>query len=186
MNQLKNNNSRVLAVIDMQTAFAHPKSEWFIPRYKNVEANVQRLVDAFNENVVWTKFVRDTDEKGAWVDYYDRWTSFRVGENSKQWDITLHTQSADPVISLPTFSKWGPEMAKASPLDKQLIVSGVATDCCVLSTVLGAVDAGRSVTIVTDACGAVSDEAQQQTLDLLSLLSPMVSLTTTEDLLASL
>ena len=35
-----------------------------------------------------------------------------------------------------------------------IAVCGVATECCVLSTVLGAIDAGRFVRLVTDACAA--------------------------------
>ena len=40
-------NAATLAVIDMQVAFAEPDSDWFIPRYKEVEAQVTQLVDAF-------------------------------------------------------------------------------------------------------------------------------------------
>lgn len=54
--------------------------------------------------------------------------------------------------------------------------------CCVLSTVLGAVDAGRTVVVATDACAAVSDQAQA----LLQLLDPMVHLATTDQVLARL
>ena len=179
-------NAATLAVIDMQVAFAEPDSDWFIPRYKEVEAQVTQLVDAFEDSVVWTKFVRDPEEQGAWADYYDRWASFRVDKDSEQWDITLETRPEHTTISLPTFSKWGSELADIAPLESRLVICGVATDCCVLSTALGAIDAGRSVTIVTDACGAVSDEAQKQTLDLLGLLSPMITLTTTAELLKSL
>jgi nicotinamidase-related amidase len=65
-----------------------------------------------------------------------------------------------------------------------MVLTGVATDCCVLSTALGALDAGRFVTVVSDACAAVSDEAQQQTLALLQLLSPMCEVVTSRELLA--
>lgn len=175
-----------LTVIDMQVAFQEPGSEWEVPRYDEVEARVRKLVDAFDQNVIWTRFVRDPQEEGAWSSYYDRWSTFRVEEDSRQWDLTIEPNPTQPVISAPTFSKWGPELAELVPTDTPLVLCGVATDCCVLATALGAVDAGRHVMVVTDACGAVSDEAQEQTFALLGLLSPMVTLMTTAEVIEML
>ena len=114
---MREKNAATLAVIDMQIAFAEPSSGWFIPRYEEVEAKVAQLVDAFENSVVWTKFVRDPEEQGAWADYYDRWSSFRVDKDSEQWDITLETRPEHATISLPTFSKWGSELADIAPLE---------------------------------------------------------------------
>ncbi|MGD7003786.1 cysteine hydrolase family protein [Corynebacterium halotolerans] len=175
----------VLAVIDMQVAFHETGSDWQVPRYEEAEAKVTELTEAF-EQVVWTRFVRDPAEKGAWSDYYDRWSSFRVDETSRLWDLTIDPPPSQPVISLPTFSKWGPELAALVPVSIPLVLCGVATDCCVLSTALGAIDAGRSVIVVTDACGALSDEAQEQTLRILELLAPMVTLATTAEVIGAL
>lgn len=171
--------------IDMQVAFAEPTSDWAVPRYDEVAENIAKLAADFGERVVWTQFVRDADEPGSWADYFERWSSFRVADDANDWAITLERHPAHPVVALRTFSKWGPELAGYAPIDAPLVVSGVTTDCCVLSTVLGAVDAGRSVVVVTDACGAVSDEAQQQTLAVLGLLWPMVTLATTAEVLAA-
>ena len=78
----------------------------------------------------------------------------------------------------------GPELEALIPMGQDLILTGVATDCCVLSTALGAIDAGRHVTVVADACAAVSDTAQEQTLALLELLSPLVTVVTSRELIA--
>ena len=45
------------------------------------------------------------------------------------------TRAAQPVVDATTFGKWGPELA-AVVGDGPLTVVGVATDCCVISTVL--------------------------------------------------
>ncbi|NMF31816.1 cysteine hydrolase [Corynebacterium ammoniagenes] len=173
----------VLAIIDMQVAFSEAGSDWLIPRYAEVENNVAKLAHAFEDKVLWTKFVRAPEEEGAWSEYYDRWSSFRVDEDSRQWDLTLLPAANHTVISRPTFSKWGPELAELAPLGTPLVICGVATDCCVLATALAAIDDGRSVIVCTDACGAVNDLAQEQTLSVLSLLAPMVRLTTTDEVL---
>jgi len=169
-----------LVVIDMQAAFRDRESQWCVPRYAEAEANVRRLVERSAGPVVWTRFVRDPEEKGAWSDYYARWHELRVSPQAKEWDLTSPARDADDVLDLPTFSKWGPELDALSAAVPRLAICGVATDCCVLGTVLGAVDAGRPVTVITDACAGVTDTAHQQALGLMELLSPMVTLADTE------
>ncbi|WP_354256020.1 isochorismatase family protein [Arthrobacter sp. OAP107] len=110
--------------------------------------------------------------------------SGRFPSDSEAWDITMDVPAGATVIDASTFSKWGPELAAVVPEGGEMVLTGVATDCCVLSTALGALDAGRFVTVVSDACAAVSDEAQQQTLALLQLLSPMCEVVTSRELLA--
>ncbi len=168
-----------LVVIDMQEAFYDPEGMWCVPKYKAAEANIARLVDHHSGPTVWTRFVRDPEEHGAWSDYYQRWHELRVPPDAQEWELTTAAGEGDEILDLPTFSKWGPELDAMTAAAPGLVVCGVATDCCVLGTVLGAVDAGRPVTVVGDACAGVTDTAHQQALDLMGLLAPMVTLTDT-------
>jgi nicotinamidase-related amidase len=49
---------------------------------------------------------------------------------------------------------------------------------------LPAADAGASVTVVTDACAGSTDGAQQKALDVMALYQPLVSLATTDEIVA--
>ena len=169
----------------MQVIFQDPHSQWHVPTYEQAASRVGQLVARFPSNVIWTKFVRDAGEHGSWGAYYDRWGSCRLEPEAADWDLTLPVNAHDRVLTLPTFSKWGPELASLTANQEHLIVCGVATDCCVLSTVLGAVDAGKRVTLVTDACGGATTEAHGQAIGLMELLSPMVSVVNTAELLDS-
>lgn len=173
-----------LVVIDMQSVFRDPESQWCCPGYDMAAEQVDRLTAAFHGNVIWTKFVRDPNEEGAWKDYYDRWDRCRESEDSAVWDLTQRVAEGDLVISRPTFSKWDAELADVVRENDRIVVCGVATDCCVLSTVLGAVDAGKWVTVVTDACAGATELAHQQANDLMGMLSPMVTLATTDEVLS--
>ena len=62
-------------------------------------------------------------------------------------------------------------------------VAGVATDCCVLSTVLPAADAGVLVRVVSDACAGADDEAHDDNMRLLGCYAPLVEVTTTAEVL---
>lgn len=172
-----------LVVIDMQEIFRSPDSEWFVPEYDAAAEQVSRLTERFTGNVIWTRFVRDPQEPGSWRAYYDYWSGCRYEPDSPAWDLTMHRGDGDSLLSLPTFSKWGSELAQLTAEHDHLVVCGVATDCCVISTVLGAVDAGKKVTVVTDACAGVTTEAHSQAIALMGLLAPMVSLAEASDVL---
>lgn len=161
-----------LVVIDMQQVF-QDEGQWQVPRYDEIVPVIEQLQQELGSSTVFTRFVRDETEHGAWAAYYQRWNEMRYPADSNAWDITMDVPGAATVVDAPTFSKWGPQLAALVPEGTRMVLTGVATDCCVLSTALAAVDAGRFVTIISDACAGVTDQAQQQTLALLELLTPM-------------
>ena len=55
-----------------------------------------------------------------------------------------------------------------------LVLCGVSTDCCVLSTAVAAADAGVAVRVVAEACAGVDDDSHQKALDILRLYAPLV------------
>ncbi|MFJ4169658.1 cysteine hydrolase family protein [Paenarthrobacter sp. NPDC089714] len=171
-----------LVVVDMQRAF-RDAGQWQVPRYEEIVPVISRLQENIGPHTVFTRFVRDQQENGAWSAYYQRWDQMRFPPEAAAWDITMDVPGTATVVDAPTFSKWGPELAALVPAGSEMVLTGVATDCCVLSTALGAVDAGRFVTVVSDACAAVSDAAQEQTLALLKLLSPLCEVLTSEQFL---
>ncbi len=56
-----------------------------------------------------------------------------------------------------------------------LVLTGVSTDCCVLSTALAAADAGATVTVVADACAGASDEDHERALAAMRLYAPLIT-----------
>ncbi len=167
----------------MQQIFSDPASQWATAGYAEAADRVAQLVDAATGPVIWTRFVRDPSEPGSWRAYYDRWSECREAPESVAWDLTMTVRDGDAVLTLPTFSKWGEQLAEFTAAHPELIVCGVATDCCVLSTVLGAVDAGKAITVVTDACAGATEEAHDQALALMGMLAPMVRLATVDEVL---
>lgn len=178
--------SATLVVIDMQTGFRDGTSQWSVPRYDEIVPVIEALSAAVTGPAVFTRFVADpANVQGAWTAYYERWNEMLLPAEAPEWDLTMSVPSGSAIVSKTTFSKWGPELAALIPAGGELVLTGVATDCCVLSTALGAVDAGRYVTVIADACAAVSDEAQQQALALLDLLAPMCRVVSSAEFLAA-
>jgi nicotinamidase-related amidase len=170
-----------LVVVDMQHVFGDPDSPWTTPRFEEVRPRIRRLVETFGDSVVHTRFVAPAEPVGAWVEYYDTFP-FAL----QPPDAELYRLVDDPgghrVVTTTTFGKWGPELAEIVG-GGPLTVAGVATDCCVLSTVLPAADAGVPVRVVTDACAGSTDDDHDRALRLMSLYEPIVTLRTADEVL---
>ena len=91
---------------------------------------------------------------------------------------------ATEVVSLPTFGKWGPALQAITGPTPHLVLAGVSTDCCVVSTALAAADAGATITVVTDACAGSTPENHRSALDVMALYPPQITLATTDEALA--
>ena len=171
----------VLAVIDLQNVFATPASEWFTPRFAEVLPPIHRLVDAFGADVVFTRFIAPAHPEGAWKQYYEQWP-FALRPPDDQLYQVISEFEPPSTVDATTFGKWTPRLATRVG-GARLVLAGVSTDCCVLSTALAAADAGVSVTVVSDACAGVDDESHAKALDLMRLYGPLVKVATTDEVL---
>jgi len=169
-----------LVVIDMQQVFTGT-SPWASPQYDDAAAGIARLLPHFGDRVVLTRYVAPQRPAGAWVDYFAQWPFALVPPDDPLYDLTL-----DPgdhrVVTAPAFGKWGEELAEATDHAERLVLTGVSTDCCVLSTALAAADAGVRVVVPADACGGATPADHQRALDAMALYAPLVEVTTVADL----
>jgi nicotinamidase-related amidase len=176
-----------LVVIDMQVIFGTPGSEWFTPGYPDIEPTVQRLVGAFGDRVVFTRFVAPEHPQGAWVEYYEQWPFALVPETDPLYELMpAFAGSNAPTVTRTTFGKWDGELAELLGPDATMVLAGVSTDCCVISTALAAADAGVRVRVVQDACAGVSELDHRRALDVMAPYGPLIALTTADDELARL
>jgi nicotinamidase-related amidase len=173
-----------LAVIDMQRVFGDPGSPWLAPRFAEIVDPVRRLAGAFRPRVVFTRFVAPASPHGAWRAYYDQWPFALQPPDAPVYDLADDFAAmAGPTLDATTFSKWGPELATRTR-GGALVLAGVSTDCCVLSTALAAADAGTPVRVVADACAGANDESHAKALDIMRLYSPLVEVVTLAEVLA--
>lgn len=160
--------------IDMQRMFAEP-TEWHTPWMERVLPMVVSLVELDPSRTIFTRFIppqSPDDTTGSWRRYYQRWASM-TGDR-------LHPDLIDIVPELRSFvppaqiedksvmSAWaGPLHAKlnAAGIDT-LIISGAETEVCVLATVMGAIDRGYRVIIVSDAVCSGADSTHDAMLSI--------------------
>jgi nicotinamidase-related amidase len=175
-----------LVVVDMQEIFADPVSPWATPGFAAIVPTVQALVEAFAPRVVFTRFVAPATPEGAWIPYYEQWPFALVSADDPSYDIVPELVPAGmAVVSRPTFGKWGSALAEAISGSREMVVVGVSTDCCVLSTALRAADAGVRVRVVADGCAGLSDADHQRALDAMALYAPLIEIIDSVSLLTA-
>jgi len=171
-----------LVVVDLQHVFGDADSPWGAPRFAEIRPRIAELAGAFGERVVWTRFVAPDRPAGAWKEYYATFP-FALQPPDAPLFALVEDPGASPVVDATTFGKWGPELA-AIVGEGPITVAGVATDCCVISTVLAAADAGVPVTVVSDACAGSGDDDHDRALRVMSLYAPLVRMSSTAEVLA--
>ncbi|MCX5418692.1 cysteine hydrolase family protein [Streptomyces sp. NBC_00078] len=174
----------LLAVIDMQRVFAEPDSPWATPRFGEAAAGVRRLLPAYGERVAFTRFLAPAQPEGAWRAYYEQWPFALQPPDAQLWELTDEfTDRAPHVVDAATFGKWIPELARHVGPERRLVLAGVSTDCCVLSTALAAADAGVEVLVAADACAGADDDSHARALQMMDLYRPLIRVTTVAELL---
>ena len=171
-----------LAVIDMQNVFADPRSQWCTPRFADIVPPVRKLVAAFGDDVTFTRFVAPAKPVGAWRLYYRRWPFALQPPNAELYQLV--DGFSGPTLDAITFGKWGPALLRRVGRSDVLVLAGVATDCCVLSTALAAADAGMVTWIVADACAGMDDAAHERALDIARGYRPHIEVKNLDEVLA--
>jgi nicotinamidase-related amidase len=179
--------------VDMQRLFA-PGGPWEVPWTQKVLPAIEAIASRHAANTVFTRFI-PADAPGAgpgmWAYYYRQWAS-----------ITLERIDSDLLLLLPSLQRCTPpaaildkrvyspwtegrlQMLLRSKAKDTVVITGGETDVCVLATVLGAVDLGLRVILVTDALCSSADETHDAVMALYrSRFSHQIEAATTDEVL---
>jgi nicotinamidase-related amidase len=176
-----------LMIIDMQRIFVEQSSEWATPAYATASAGIQRLLSSFGSRICLTRFLPPDPPTGVWISYYEKWPFALDPANAPLYELSDEFTSVPAtVVHRTTFGKWDADVNRLLGHPQEIVLAGVTTDCCVLSTALQACDAGVHVTVVADACAGVTQNDHERALDAMALYSPMIDVTEVDTVLASL
>ena len=173
----------------MQRVFGDPGSPWAAPRFGEITGPVRELAGAFAPRVSFTRFIAPARPEGAWQEYYRQWPFALQPPDAELWQLAVGLADGLPggqdgdTVDAPTFSKWGDELAARTGPGGHLVLCGVSTDCCVLSTALAAADAGVEVQVVAEACAGLTDDSHREALDIMQLYAPLIEVVSLADVL---
>lgn len=181
--------------VDMQRLFA-PGGPWPVPWAERVLPAIEELVASHPRQTLFTRFVpaaRPGEAPGAWARYYRRWAS-----------VTLSNIDPNLIELMPSLARFVPPaklvdkrvyspwtegqlgaLLAGSDIDT-LLITGGETDVCVLATVLGAIDRGFRVLLVTDAVCSSADQTHDALMEVYrSRFSEQVEAVSSAEVLAS-
>jgi nicotinamidase-related amidase len=151
--------------VDMQRMFAEG-TEWKMPWLDRVLPNILSITPPTQN---FTRFIparkKPGQGVGMWRHYYERWGSMTIDQLGAEM-IELVPDLAKFVPPARTYDKHVYSPWTGSNLHQQLrsagsdtvIITGGETDVCVLATMLGAIDWGFRIILVTDALCSSVDE----------------------------
>jgi nicotinamidase-related amidase len=175
-----------LVAIDMQRIFGEAPSPWASPDFEVAASGISRLLTAFTDRAVFTRYVAPARPDGAWRDYFGVWPFALVPETDPLYDLDERFRDQPRIQTRQTFGKWDAGLAAAIDGSREIVLAGVSTDCCVLSTALAAADAGVRVRVVVDACAAPTAIDHERALITMGMYAPLIVLTSVDEVLCGL
>ena len=170
-----------LVVIDPQVIFASPESAWGSPFFAEVVPRIRALAAAFGDRVLVTRWMPTADRTTSWGEYFAAWPFADQPPSDPLFALVPEAAdlSTHPTLDLPTFGKWGPELEAVVGHGAHVVLAGVSTDCCVISTALAAADAGAHITIAADACAGSTAENHAAAIQVMGLYPPQITISDT-------
>lgn len=167
-----------LVVVDPQVVFADPQtSPWGSAMWAETVGHIAGLATAYGPSrTIVTRFVADPSLGGSWGPYYEDWPFALVPDDDPLYAVVPELAGVgDHVVTAGTFGKW-PVLRDLVGNGAHLTLTGVSTDCCVLSTALPAADAGATVRIAASGCAGSSAQNHQRALDAMALYGPQITI----------
>ena len=171
------NGDTWLVIIDMQNVFA--SGTWGCPKFATIIDPIRQLAASYPGRTLLTRFVDAPQRFGSWVPYYQDFPFAKVPDTDPIYNIVHELQdliTKDNVVTMTVFSKWNGILAKTGPYP-ELLLTGVATDCCVLSTAMQAAEAGAFVTVDLSACAGSSARNQIAAQNIMLGYAPLIQVT---------
>ncbi len=161
--------------VDMQRMFAED-TPWRVEWMPRILPQVVELSARFSRNTIFTRFIpaaRPGEGNGLWADYYRRWPQMtREQLDPALIELVPELARFCPPAAVLDKSIYGPWFGTGLHTHLQqkyidtLVISGGEAEVCVLATVLGAIDLGYRVILVTDAVCSSSDSHYEAVLNI--------------------
>ena len=171
----QNNSSDLLLVIDMQNVYTKGQ-EWACEGMDSATASILRVLNAdVCPNVVFTRYLAPEYPVGIWKEYNKVNANVNADPFANEMiaDFLPWTEKY-PLLTKSVYSSFAiPEVKEMAHHARNVVISGVVAECCVLSTVLSAIDEGCKVIYLTDGVAGLSQESRQETEKIISYFAPL-------------
>lgn len=165
----------ILLLVDFQNVYL-PGREWACPTVEKAMENTLALVaDPNAPDYVMTRYMAPENPVGCWVRYNEEYADI----NADEWlcafcDPVQPLAVPDKVVEKDTYSSLdAPDLLPMLAGKKRIVLTGVVAECCVLATMMDAIDQGYEVVYLTDCIAGNTAEHEKMIADLAATFSPM-------------
>lgn len=174
MEQTRSNRD-LLLVVDMQNVYTEGQP-WACCRTREAAANIRTLMDAkVCGEVLFTRFLPPRNPTGVWQEYNQVYAAINADPFANAMMPEFAPYLAQyPLLDKSVYSSFAiPEVEAAARRARQVVLTGVVAECCVLATALAGIDLGFRMVYLTDAVSGLTPESEAQTRAILSYLAPL-------------
>ena len=167
----------LLIAIDFQNVYL-PGQPWACPTMeKSIEntLNILRSPDAPDH--VFTKYAAPEDPVGRWKQYNEEYAEINADEFLCEFsDPILQFTKDDKVIIKDTYSAMdSADIRSVLEGKKRVVLTGVVAECCILATMMDAIDMGYEVIYLYDCISGQTAENEKMIRTLAESFSPIHS-----------
>lgn len=165
----------LLLVVDFQNVYL-PGYDWACPTMPEALNNTIRILNADTcPDCIMTKFVAPTNPTGRWKQYNEAYQEINENAFLAEFpdELKSYAQKAK-VVEKSTFSSMNVEEVIAGMRGKNAVVlTGVVADCCILATMMAAIDMGYEVVYLYDCIAGTSTKSEAEIRSLAENHTPM-------------
>lgn len=182
--------------IDMQRLF-DKGSDWEVEWLRRVLPNICHLVERMPDRTVFTRFITPQsldDAPGSWRRYYQKWPQMLRETLDPDLlrllpELEIHVPPAR-IFDKPVYSPWMDGrlhgLLQQDRIDT-IVMTGGETDVCLLAAVVGAVDLGYRVIVVSDAVCSSADDTHDAAMEMYAKrFGQQIEMVETNSLIAAL
>ena len=165
----------LLLIVDFQNVYL-PGYDWACPAMPEAMANtISILINPEAPDYLLTAYIAPSEPEGRWQDYNEAYKE--INENtflSELAEEMLPFAEDGHVAEKNTYSSMDCEaVVKAMEGKKAVVLTGVVAECCVLATMLDAIDMGYEVVYLYDCIAGCTEENEAMVRALAESFSPV-------------
>lgn len=165
----------LLILIDFQNVYL-PGNPWACPTMERSVENALRIINSSNApDYVLTKYIAPAEPVGRWKQYNEEYAEINADAflNAFPEQIRQITNEKN-VITKNTYSSMkSPALRSALAEKKRVVLTGVVAECCVLATMLDAIDLGYETIYLYDCVSGYTDEKENMIRALAESFAPV-------------
>ena len=153
----------LLLIIDFQNIYL-PGQEWACPTIEQSMANVHRIVSApAAPDYVLTQYIASDDPVGSWKNYNEAYAAINADPYLCALSDGIRDLASEKnVIVKDTYSSLkSPQILERLKGKKRVVLSGVVAECCILATMMDAIDLGYEVIYLHDCISGMTPENER-------------------------